>query len=115
MKVLFLAFVFYHGLVGDFANVSPYVGKWYNVSKTSPIKEVSFLSDQNVKFSNNIYTVLQTYTLRPTAVDHNRFVGVFRLLNKGKIVKQSRVDLKLLANDLMELNIDDKRLVLRKY
>lgn len=114
MKSMFLSFVLYYGLLAN-ADQPPFLGKWHNVSKSSAIEEVVFFPDNNVRLSNDTYAFHQRYSLSPTNIGtDNSFNGVFRIVNLGKLVKESKVNLRLLEKDLMELQIDDKKIVLKK-
>ena len=114
MKSIFLSFVLYVGLLTNSNRPSPFLGKWHNVSKSSAIKEVVFYPDNNVRLSNSTYAFNQWYGLSPDSTGPNKFNGVFREINVGKLVKESKVSLRLLKPDLMELVIDDKKVILRK-
>lgn len=114
MKSIFLSFVLYFGLLAN-TDQLPFLGKWQNVSKSSAIEEIVFLPNHNVILSNGNYAFNQRYILSPVNSDtYNSFNGVFRAINVGKLVKESKVNLRLLEKDLMELEIDDKKIILRK-
>ncbi len=48
MKITFLAIIFSLGVISNRDNPAPYIGKWHNISSTSPIKEVLFFPDNKV-------------------------------------------------------------------
>ncbi|WP_199121224.1 hypothetical protein [Pedobacter sp. ASV28] len=114
MKSIFLSIFFCCSLLTGYSEKAPFVGKWRNVSKTSTIQEVVFFPDNNVKLSSNTHAFLQRYSLSPNKDNKEEFNGVFRMINVGKIVKESKVSLKFLESDLMELNLNEKRLILKR-
>lgn len=114
MKTTFLAIIFSLGIFLSANPSAPYMGKWENVSSGSPIKEVVFFADNNVKLSNETYALLQRYSLSPVRGSKERFVGYFESVTLGKVVKRSTVELNLLEVDLIEIQIDGKKLILKK-
>jgi len=115
MKTIFLSFVLSLGLVVNSDRPAPFLGKWHNVSKTSAIEKVIFYPDNNVRLSNSTYSFNQWYSLSQEVIGSNTlYKGVFKSINVGKLVKESKVSLRLLNTDLMELMIDDKKFLLRK-
>ena len=115
MKITFLAIIFSLGVISNRDNPAPYIGKWHNISSTSPIKEVLFFPDNKVKFSNSTYSMLQRYSLSSPEGQDNRFTGLFEVINVGKLVKKSSVELNILGDNLIELQIDGKKLILKKH
>lgn len=115
MKTTFLAIIFSFGIISSHNNLAPYVGKWRNISSTSPVKEVLFFPDHNVKFSNQTSSMLQRYSLSSSAGADNRFTGFFEVITIGKTVKKSAVELIFLEDDIIELQIDGKKLILKKH
>ncbi|RYF15980.1 MAG: hypothetical protein EOO42_16770 [Flavobacteriales bacterium] len=115
MKTTFLAFIFWLGMLSNHGSSTPYVGKWHNVSSTAAIQEVLFFPGHSVKFSNRTYSLLQRYSISAVNEGSNKFVGFFEVVNVGKVVKKSSVELNFLENDLMELTIDGKKLILKKH
>ena len=115
MKSIFLSFVLYFGLLNNSDRPAPFLGKWHNVSKASAIEEVVFYPNSNVRLSNSTYAFNQWYGLSEDSTGSERSnKGVFKSINVGKLVKESKVSLRLLEPDLMELMIDNKKLILRK-
>lgn len=115
MKTTFLAIIFSLGIISNLRKSTPYLGKWHNVANSSSIKEVSFFPDHQVTFSNQTFSIQQQYSLSSHEGNHNRFTGFFEIINMGKIVKKSSVEMKFLEDDLMELKIDNKKLILKRY
>jgi len=115
MKTTFLAIIFSFGMISSHNNFAPYVGKWRNISSTSPIKEVLFFPNHNVKFSGLTSSMLQRYSLSSSSKADNRFTGFFEVINVGKIAKKSTVELTFLEDDIIELQIDGKKLILKKH
>jgi len=93
MKTTFLAIIFSFGMIFSHNNLTPYLGKWRNISSTSPIKEVLFFPDHNVKFSGQTSSMLQRYSLSSSAGADKRFTGFFEVINVGKIARKSAVEL----------------------
>lgn len=115
MKSIFLSFVLYYGLFTNSGHPAPFLGKWHNVSKASTIEEVVFYPNNNVKLSNNTYALNQWYGLSPDSIEPDKsFNGVFRIINVSRLVKESKVSIRLLKQDVMELKIDDKKMIFRK-
>jgi len=115
MKTTFLAVIFTVGIIFGRNNHAPYIGKWHNTSSTSSIKEIVFFPDKNVKFSNCTSSMLQRYSLLSSEENKNKFTGFFEIINAGKIAKKSPVGLMFLENDIIELQIDGKKLLLKKH
>lgn len=114
MKTTFLAIIFSFGMISSHNNLAPYIGKWRNISSNSSIKEVLFFPNHNVRFSNRTSSMLQRYSLSSTEGSDDRFTGFFEVFNVGKIAKKSSVELTFLEDDMIELQIDGKKLILKK-
>jgi len=115
MKTTFLAIIFSFGMISSHNNLTPYLGKWCNTSSTSSIKEVLFFPDHNVKFSNQTSSMLQKYSLSSSEGTDKRFTGYFEIINFGKIAKKSAVELIFLEDHIIQLQIDGKKLILKKH
>jgi hypothetical protein len=115
MKTTFLAIIFSLGIISGHDNLAPYIGKWRNVSSNSSIKEVLFFPNHNVRFSNQTSSMLQRYSLSSSGGSDNRFTGFFEVINVGKTAKKSFVELTFLEDNMIELQIDGKKLILKKH
>jgi len=115
MKSILLSFMLYCGLMANPERTTPFIGKWHNVSKNAAIKEIVFYPDNNVRFSNGTYAFNQYYSLSPDKKDADHsFKGFFRIVNVGKLLKESKVAIMMLKQDLMEIKIDEEVIVLKK-
>lgn len=115
MKSIFLSVVFSCSLFASPDRPASFLGKWHSISKVSAIEEVVFYPDNIVRLSDYRYAFHQRYFLSPdSSKPEGSFKGVFQVINVGKLVKESKVDLRLLEKDVMELSINEKKMILKK-